>query len=104
MTRSATIFTAVFILSLAASLGQGFFYWPQASPAEGGTVNSAIASKAQDSIVEHYQAVPAPGYVFDSWSLYPRGEHGYRLCKYQQYCKFRAECRAYSNGNRASNL
>jgi len=25
--------------------------------------------------VEHYQAIPAPGYVFDSWSLYPRGEH-----------------------------
>tara|TARA_B100001250_G_scaffold155066_1_gene133230 strand:+ start:384 stop:1247 length:864 start_codon:yes stop_codon:yes gene_type:complete len=60
---------------MAASLGQGLFYWPQASPADGGTVNSSIASKAEDAIVEHYQAVPAAGYVFDSWSLYPRGEH-----------------------------
>ncbi|MDB4722063.1 hypothetical protein OAF65_10120, partial [Verrucomicrobiales bacterium] len=66
---------AVFMLSLVPSLGQGLFYWPQASPAEGGTVNSSIASKAEEAIVEHYQAVPAPGYVFDSWSLYPRGEH-----------------------------
>jgi hypothetical protein len=63
------------MLSLAASLGQGFFYWPQTSPAEGGTVNSSIVSRAEDAIVEHYQAIPAPGYVFDSWSLYPRGEH-----------------------------
>ena len=75
MTRFATICAAVFMLSMAASLGQGLFYWPQASPAEGGTVNSSIASKAEEAIVEHYQAVPAPGYVFDSWSLYPRGEH-----------------------------
>ena len=75
MTRFATICAAVFMLSMAASLGQGLFYWPQASPADGGTVNSSIASKAEDAIVEHYQAVPAPGYVFDSWSLYPRGEH-----------------------------
>ncbi len=79
MTRSATICAAVFMLSLAASLGQGLFYWPQASPADGGTVNSSIASRAEDAIVEHYQAVPAPGYVFDSWSLYPRGEHGESL-------------------------
>lgn len=63
------------MLSLAASLGQGLFYWPQTSPAEGGTVNSSIVSRAEDAIVEHYQAIPAPGYVFDSWSLYPRGEH-----------------------------
>jgi hypothetical protein len=63
------------MLSLAASLGQGFFYWPQTSPAEGGTVNSSIVSRAEDAIVEHYQAIPAPGYVFDSWSLYPRGDH-----------------------------
>jgi len=75
MTRFATICAAVFMLSLVPSLGQGLFYWPQASPADGGTVNSAIASRAEDAIVEHYQAVPAPGYVFDSWSLYPRGEH-----------------------------
>ncbi len=75
MTRSATICAAVFMLSMVPSLGQGLFYWPQASPADGGTVNSSIASKAEDAIVEHYQAVPAPGYVFDSWSLYPRGEH-----------------------------
>jgi len=75
MTRFATICAAVFMLSLVPSLGQGLFYWPQASPAEGGTVNSSIASKAEEAIVEHYQAVPAPGYVFDSWSLYPRGEH-----------------------------
>jgi len=79
MTRSATICAAVFMLSLAASLGQGLFYWPQASPADGGTVNSSIASRGEDAIVEHYQAVPAPGYVFDSWSLYPRGEHGESL-------------------------
>ena len=79
MTRSATICAAVFMLSLAASLGQGLFYWPQASPADGGTVNSSIASRAEDAIVENYQAVPAPGYVFDSWSLYPRGEHGESL-------------------------
>ncbi|HIG83182.1 MAG TPA: hypothetical protein EYG40_01710 [Verrucomicrobia bacterium] len=79
MTRSATICAAVFMLSLAASLGQGLFYWPQASSADGGTVNSSIASRAEDAIVEHYQAVPAPGYVFDSWSLYPRGEHGESL-------------------------
>jgi len=79
MTRSATICAAVFMLSLAASLGQGLFYWPQASPADGGTINSSIASRAEDAIVEHYQAVPAPGYVFDSWSLYPRGEHGESL-------------------------
>jgi len=63
------------MLSLAASLGQGLFYWPQTSPAEGGTVDSSIVSRAEDAIVEHYQAIPAPGYVFDSWSLYPRGEH-----------------------------
>jgi len=75
MTKFATICAAVFMLSMAASLGQGLFYWPQASPADGGTVNSSIASKAEDAIVEHYQAVPAAGYVFDSWSLYPRGEH-----------------------------
>jgi len=75
MKKFAIIGAAVFMLSMAASLGQGLFYWPQASPAEGGTVNSAIASKAEDAIVEHYQAVPAAGYVFDSWSLYPRGEH-----------------------------
>ena len=79
MTKFTTICAAVFMLSLAASLGQGLFYWPQASPADGGTVNSSIASRAEDSIVEHYQAVPAPGYVFDSWSLYPRGEHGESL-------------------------
>ena len=75
MIRSTTICIAAFMLSLAASLGQGFFYWPQTSPAEGGTVNSSIVSRAEDAIVEHYQAIPAPGYVFDSWSLYPRGEH-----------------------------
>ena len=75
MTRSATISVAVFMLSMAASLGQGLFYWPQASPADGGTVNLSIASKGEEAIVEHYQAVPAAGYVFDSWSLYPRGEH-----------------------------
>tara|TARA_B110000014_G_C20125478_1_gene599105 strand:+ start:4467 stop:5378 length:912 start_codon:yes stop_codon:yes gene_type:complete len=75
MTKFTTICAAVFMLSLVPSLGQGLFYWPQASPAEGGTVNSSIASKAEEAIVEHYQAVPAPGYVFDSWSLYPRGEH-----------------------------
>ncbi len=75
MTKFTTICVAVFILSLVPSIGQGLFYWPQTSPAEGGTVNSSIASKAEDAIVEHYQAVPAPGYVFDSWSLYPRGEH-----------------------------
>ena len=75
MTKFATICAVVFMLSMAASLGQGLFYWPQASPADGGTVNSSIASKAEDAIVEHYQAVPAAGYVFDSWSLYPRGEH-----------------------------
>ena len=75
MTRFATICAAVFMLSLVPSLGQGLFYWPQASPADGGTVNSSIASKAEEAIVEHYQAGPAPGYVFDSWSLYPRGEH-----------------------------
>ena len=75
MIRSTTICVAAFMLSLAASLGQGFFYWPQTSPAEGGTVNSSIVSRAEDAIVEHYQAIPAPGYVFDSWSLYPRGEH-----------------------------
>ena len=63
------------MLSLAASLAQGLFYWPQTSPADGGTVNSSIVSRAEDAIVEHYQAIPAPGYVFDSWSLYPRGEH-----------------------------
>jgi hypothetical protein len=67
------------MLSLGSSLGQGLFYWPQASPADGGTVNSSIASRAEDAIVEHYQAIPAPGYVFDSWSLYPRGEHGESL-------------------------
>ncbi|MDC0201336.1 hypothetical protein OAK04_02975 [Verrucomicrobia bacterium] len=75
MTKFTTICAAVFMLSLVPSIGQGLFYWPQTSPAEGGTVNSSIASKAEDAIVEHYQAVPAPGYVFDSWSLYPRGEH-----------------------------
>ena len=75
MIRSTTICVAAFMLSLAASLGQGLFYWPQTSPAEGGTVNSSIVSRAEDAIVEHYQAIPAPGYVFDSWSLYPRGEH-----------------------------
>ncbi len=75
MTKFATICAAVFMLSMVPSLGQGLFYWPQASPADGGTVNSSIASKAEDAIVEHYQAVPAAGYVFDSWSLYPRGEH-----------------------------
>lgn len=75
MIRSTTICVAAFMLSLAASLGQGFFYWPQTSPAEGGTVDSSIVSRAEDAIVEHYQAIPAPGYVFDSWSLYPRGEH-----------------------------
>ena len=75
MTKFTTICAAVFMLSLVPSLGQGLFYWPQASPADGGTVNSSIASKAEEAIVEHYQAVPAPGYVFDSWSLYPRGEH-----------------------------
>jgi hypothetical protein len=67
------------MLSLGSSLGQGLFYWPQASPADGGTVNSSIASRAEDAIVEHYQAIPAPAYVFDSWSLYPRGEHGESL-------------------------
>jgi hypothetical protein len=75
MTKFTSICVAVFMLSLVPSIGQGLFYWPQTSPAEGGTVNSSIASKAEDAIVEHYQAVPAPGYVFDSWSLYPRGEH-----------------------------
>ena len=75
MTKFTSICAAVFILSLVPSIGQGLFYWPQTSPAEGGSVNSSIASKAEDAIVEHYQAVPAPGYVFDSWSLYPRGEH-----------------------------
>ena len=75
MIRSTTICVAAFMLSLAASLGQGLFYWPQTSPAEGGTVDSSIVSRAEDAIVEHYQAIPAPGYVFDSWSLYPRGEH-----------------------------
>ena len=75
MTKFTTICAAVFMLSLVPSLGQGLFYWPQASPADGGTVNSSIASKAEEAIVEHYQAVPAPGYVFDSWNLYPRGEH-----------------------------
>ena len=75
MKRSTIIFASVFILSLVSSLGQGFFYWPQASPAEGGTVKSSIASSAEDAIVEHYQAVPQPGYIFDSWSLYPRGKH-----------------------------
>ena len=75
MTRSTTICAAIFMLSLGSSLAQGLFYWPQASPADGGTVNSSIASRAEDAIVEHYQAIPAPGYVFDSWSLYPRGEH-----------------------------
>jgi hypothetical protein len=79
MTRSKTLGVAVFMLSLAASLGQGFFYWPQASPAEGGRINSSIASISEDAIVEHYQAVPAPGYVFDSWSLYPQGEHAESL-------------------------
>ena len=63
------------MLSLVSSLGQGFFYWPQASPAEGGTVKSSIALRAEGAVVEHYQAVPQPGYIFDSWSLYPRGEH-----------------------------
>lgn len=75
MIRSKTICVAAFMLSLAASLAQGLFYWPQTFPAEGGTVNSSIVSRAEDAIVEHYQAIPAPGYVFDSWSLYPRGEH-----------------------------
>ncbi len=75
MKKFAIIYAASFFLSLVTSLGQGLFYWPQASPADGGTVNSSIASKAEEAIVEHYQAVPAPGYVFDSWSLYPRGEH-----------------------------
>ena len=67
------------MLSLAASLGQGLFYSPQVSPAEGGAVTSSIVSRAEDAIVEHYQAVPAPGYVFDRWSLYPRGEHAESL-------------------------
>ena len=75
MKRSTIIFAAVFILSLVSSLGQVFFYWPQASPAEGGTVKLSIASRAENATVEHYQAVPQPGYIFDSWSLYPRGEH-----------------------------
>ena len=75
MKRSSLIFAAVFMLSLVSSLGQGFFYWPQASPAEGGTVKSSIALRAEGAVVEHYQAVPQPGYIFDSWSLYPRGEH-----------------------------
>jgi|GEM_PF-1209679 len=75
MKKFAIIYAASFFLSLVTSLGQGLFYWPQASPADGGTVNSSIASKAEEAIVEHYQAVPAPGYVFDSWSLYPRGEY-----------------------------
>lgn len=79
MTRSKTLGVAVFMLSLAVSLGQGFFYWPQASPAEGGAINSSIASISEDAIAEHYQAVPAPGYVFDSWSLYPQGEHAESL-------------------------
>ena len=79
MTRSATICAGVFMLSLAASLGQGLFYSPQVSPAEGGAVTSSIVSRAEDAIVEHYQAVPAPGYVFDRWSLYPRGEHAESL-------------------------
>ena len=74
MKRSTIIFAAVFILSLVSSIGQGF-YWPQASPAEGGTVKSSIASRTEGAVVEHYQAVPQPGYIFDSWSLYPRGEH-----------------------------
>ena len=79
MTRSTTICAAIFMLSLGSSLSQGLFHWPQASPADGGTVNSSIASRAEDAIVEHYQAIPAPGYVFDSWSLYPRGEHAESL-------------------------
>ena len=79
MKRSTIIFAAVFILSLVSSLGQGFFYWPQASPVEGGTVKSSIALRAEDVIVEHYQAVPQPGYIFDSWSLYPRGKHAENL-------------------------
>ena len=75
MNRSALICISLFMMSVMPLPGQGFFYWPQASPVEGGRVNFSIFSRAEDAIVEHYQAVPAPGYVFDSWSLYPRGEH-----------------------------
>ena len=73
MKKFAIIYAASFFLSLVTSLGQGFFYRSQASPAEGGTIKESIASRAEDAIVEHYEAVPAPGYYFDSWSLNPRG-------------------------------
>ena len=79
MKKFAIIYAASFLLSLVTSLGQGFFYVSEVSPAEGGIVNQSIASRAEDAIVEHYQAIPSPGYVFDSWSLYPRGEHAESL-------------------------
>ena len=73
MKKFAIIYAVSFLLSLVTSLGQGFFYMPRASPAEGGTIKESIVSRAEDAIVEHYEAVPAPGYYFDSWSLQPRG-------------------------------
>lgn len=79
MTRSKILSAFVFLLILSSSHGQGLFYWPQVSPAEGGTVSSSIVLRAEESILEHYQAVPAPGYVFDSWSLYPQGEQAESL-------------------------
>ena len=73
MKKFAIIYVASFLLSLVTSLGQDFFYVYRALPVEGGTIKESIASRAEDAIVEHYEAVPAPGYYFDSWSLNPRG-------------------------------
>ena len=61
------------------SSSYGYFYFPTVSPPESGSVKSSIESRTEILVTEHYLAVPAPGYVFDSWSLYPKGEHDQSL-------------------------
>ena len=74
-----TLFSNLFIFLVIISSSYGYFYFPTVSPPESGSVKSSIESRTEILVTEHYLAVPAPGYVFDSWSLYPKGEHDQSL-------------------------
>ena len=74
-----TLILLLFIIMGSVSSSFGFFYQATVFPLDAGSVQSSIESRTNELVTEHYLAVPAPGYVFDSWSLYPRGEHNESL-------------------------
>ena len=66
-----TLILLLFIIMGSVSSSFGFFYQATVFPLDAGSVQSSIESRTNELVTEHYLAVPAPGYVFDSWSLYP---------------------------------